>query len=624
MPKEKISLSDQESMIKTDVTSVLRPRWNLRDGQFTTDRNIINLVMPGSADKAKPLWISNEPKVFFDTARALVSINQPRFRLPIPIEYEPGQKKAMNKTERLCIGIFRLLDNRVAEMGGTSWLSDLAYWLLLGWYSVFAIVRRGEDGGPEFLADIWDPLTVYPEWDANGLSKVARVYTVDKVTAESMAAEYQSRGLKFEYEGPSTGDVCEVVNYWKKVKGQVYNAILLNGHIVKPMTLQRSLDHIPVFVGAVGSPDRVTSGWESRKGESIIAASRQMYDYMNQIISLRVEITRETAYPNMVTKTRTGQAAVKGEDVRGDGTVIPLKLEESIELLKHAATPQDADILAQYIGQQIQKASIPSSTYGTIVQDVSGFALSQYMAALKYKLGPYLNAMQFVAGRVMTDLLYQYRTGKYGKLTLSTENPHDLKRGMTYIEEYTTKDVPERIFVEVTIPITSQFDKTQTIMNAVQALNSKPQLLSRETLWETDMEVDDAEQEKTRIAEDQLANDPFIHQIEILERLWIRVQTYEAMDPPMTVEAMALRKYIAMLEMQVGIQRGGANPAGSQPAAPGIPPTQMPPEAGMNNPDMARAMTGTPPPSPNRPSQTGQVNEGRKGILLSPNGQWLM
>jgi len=570
--------------------------------------------------------------VFFDTSRSLVSINQPRFRLPIPMNFDPSQKDAMNKTERLCIGIFRLMDKRVAELGGSSWLSDLAYWSLLGWYAVFAVVRNDDQGNPEFIAEIYDPLTVYPEWDGNTLSKVARVYWVDKATADAMATQYKAKGLDFEYRGPSFGETCRVTNYWKRVarKGgwDIYNCILLNDHIVKPMTPQRNLDHIPVFTGGIGSPDMVSAGWQARKGESIIAANRQMYEYTNEIMTLRAEIVAATAYPNLVTYSRTGQPLVKDGDVQGHGTVIPLKIEEKIDLLRHASTPQDADILNQLIHQQTQKASIPDTTYGTVISNVSGFALSQYMAALKYKLGPYINKMELVIGNVMTDLLYQYRMGKYGKVTLSTTNPHDLRRGMCYIEEYSTQDVPERIFVEVSIPVTSQFDKTQTILNAVQALNSKPQLMSRETLWETDLEVDDSEQEKQRIAEDALSQDPFMHQIEILERLWVRVQAYETMTPPMTIEAQALRKYIAMLEQQVGINRGGENVKGSQPAAPGIPPNQMPPEA-TNNIDMANPNPGVPGEKVNNtqyrnnPQETGISNPRKPGVLMAPGGKWL-
>ena len=597
--------TDQENMIRKDTTR-LTQMWSLRDLQLQLDRDIINLV-PSERDIKGKRHITNTPKVFFDTSRSLVSMYPPRFRLPIPMNYDAEQKDKMNKAERLCIGIFRSLDNQIADTGGTTWLYELAYWLLGGWYAIFNLVQKGEDG-PEFTADIWDPTNVYPEWDKKGLAKCVRAYLIDQSTAQEMALDFQNKGLKFEYKIPAEGEAYSVTNYWCRINKKIYNAILLNGSLVKPLTLQKNLDVIPIRVGVVGIPDRISANWQSRKGESIIASARSEYDFKTELRTLRAEVISETTYPNMVTKTQTGLAPVKGEDIHGHGTVIPLKLQDSIELLKHAATPQDVNILDSQVQADIQQANLPSVVYGGVPVELSGFAISQLMAAIKYKLGPYLNAMQYAVGRVMTDLLYQYRKGNFDKITLSTLNPYDMKRGMTYLEEFSRDDVPERIYVEATIPISSQFDKTQAILNSVQALQSG--LLSRETLWENELEVQDAEQEKQRITEDQVANDPFIRQIEIIMRMHERVEVYKVAG--MFAEAAALERYIAMLETQAGITRPNT---GTPANPPGIPPQQRPVEATPQSPDIANAAVGKPPPSPNRP---------KKGILVTPSGQSLM
>jgi hypothetical protein len=305
--------------------------------------------------------------------------------------------------------------------------------------------------------------------------------------------------------------------------------------------------------------------------------------------------------------------------MRGHGQEIPIKLGDKLEVLKHAAQPQELQTLIQYFISQSQKGSLPNVVYGGLPVELSGFAISQLMAAIKYKLGPYLNALQSITSRVMTDFLYQYKNGNYGKITLSTENPYDLKRGMSYLEEYETSDIPERIFVEVTIPITSQFDKTQAILNSVQAVQSG--LLSRETVWETELDIQDSEQEKERIREDQVSQDPFIRDIEIVERMWNRVEAYQAQGK--TAQAEALKRYIMLKEMNLGMRQGVPEKAGA-----GIPPQLSPPEANQSpNPDQRRAMTGVGPPGLNRRTQTPEeraASQGRKGILVSPSGEPLM
>ena len=272
--------------------------------------------------------------------------------------------------------------------------------------------------------------------------------------------------------------------------------------------------------------------------------------------------------------------------------------------------------MANYFGKQAQKGSVADMTYGGSPTELSGFAISQLLAAVKYKLGMYLNGMNAITGRVMSDFLYQYRMGNYGDITLSTENPHDIHRGMAYLEEYTKKDIPERIYVECSIPISSQFDKTQAILNAVQAKNSR--ILSRETIWENeDLGVQDKELEKRRIRDDEVDEDPFFRDVEIVESMRKREKYYRETigDIPL---ADAMKNYIAMKESQMSINRGNGQKPGA--GVPGVNPMQSPPEASMSpNPDQMRAFQGQPPPSPNRP-----VNEGRRGVLVNPAGDVIL
>src|SRR3990167_10374675 len=151
--------------------------WKLRDAQLVKDRSMLNIEKPKETTDDIKL-VSNEPKVFYETACALVSSFPPRYRLPLSMNYNEKEVKKMNKAERFLTGVFREIDTKQMERGRSYWLRELAYWVLSGWYSVFTFAnRRGKT--VEFAADLWDPMNVYPEWDGDGLYKCIRSYEVD-------------------------------------------------------------------------------------------------------------------------------------------------------------------------------------------------------------------------------------------------------------------------------------------------------------------------------------------------------------------------------------------------------------------------------------------------------------
>jgi hypothetical protein len=389
---------------------------------------------------------------------------------------------------------------------------------------------------------------------------------------------------------------------------------MVGGQLIKPLTYESRFNRIPIFVGAVGVPDQTADDWPTRYGESIIAANRDMYEYENMLVSLRATITAETAYPNIISKTQTGAPALKAEQLKGYGEVIPIKLNETIDLLRHATTPSDVDPLLGWVNRQKQKGSFSDIVWGNLTYETSGFGISQLMAALRYKIVTYLFRMQLTIGDISSEFLEQYKNGdgqgKFPKISLSTTNPNQLKKGLFFVEEFKPSDVPDSRFVEVTIPITSAMDKTQQMLFARQAV-TPPQLLSRETLWDETLDVQDSEQEYTRIIQDQMLELPIVKQIAMIEQLRERVVVYE--NEGKTVEAAALRKYISMLEMELGVTKAPT-------PSPGVPPQVSPPEMGATgqpSPDVTRAALNVPPPGLSRRPQTEQERAASQATPVS-------
>ena len=190
----------------------LQSFWAPRDHQIHEDRRILSLSRLHAVTDRYDV-VSNEPKVFYETALALLTSFPRKFRLPLTIDFKPDEENKMAKAERFLLGIFRELDRRQRRTGGTFWERDFTYWVLSGWYAVFKLVRRAGNS-VEFLADIWDPVTVYPEWSADKLTKVARIVQVDGKTARTLMHDWQLKDKRLQdLLDPKLNSFFRIINY---------------------------------------------------------------------------------------------------------------------------------------------------------------------------------------------------------------------------------------------------------------------------------------------------------------------------------------------------------------------------------------------------------------------------
>jgi hypothetical protein len=302
--------------------------------------------------------------------------------------------------------------------------------------------------------------------------------------------------------------------------------------------------------------------------------------------------------------------------MKGHGEEIAIKAGEEVDILKHAASPPEVFQLLSWSSLKRQKALFPDVLYGGVQGYQSGFAISQLLASVRYKLAPYIMSFQQVLADVMTDFLVLYKDGNYPPIKLTAKDPQALKKGMFFVEEFSTKDVPESLYIDVTIPVQAPTDKTQQIQFARQAV-ADPPVLSLETIWDEILDVQDSEQEYTRLDQDRMMRDPIVMQIAIIEQLRERELFYRQKGN--IPAADALHRYIMQLELQIGMRQG----IPQAPGAPGVNPSTMPPEM-VNNPDMMAAAMGQGPQGLSRPPQTPEQRmAGQSGQLYGPGGETL-
>jgi len=242
--------------------------------------------------------------------------------------------------------------------------------------------------------------------------------------------------------------------------------------------------------------------------------------------------------------------------------------------------------------------------YGGLPFEISGFALSQLLSSIRYRVAPYATAMQEITSSIASEFLRQVKSGNFGKISIVTANSKGAKRGQFFIEDFEAKDVPDNVFVDVSIPLTVPMDKTQQILFSKQAV-TEPAVMSLETIWDDILDIQDSEGEQERMIDDKINRLPVVAYLTMKQRV---IERMAAAKDAQDKTSMALLTQIGqvvdkMIEQQMPQDMTKA----TNEVNPGVPSSVLPPEAGLRGeptPDEVNVMQGT----PEQPVLTG--NEG--------------
>lgn len=604
MAKQPTDYAKSELDRMVAIESSLKTYWGPRDTMMKKDRSLIALTEPPKVPGFTRVTL-NRPKVLWDTSVSLLSSFEPIMRLPweSPTQ-EEDERARLNKAERFLIGMMRELDKHQFDEGKDSWLWELAYWACSGWVVCFPLMENGT-----FTARFYDPLTVYPEWGPDGLVRLLRSYWMQVGFARQMALDHN---WTVDFTKVPSNNSIQIRSLWEQVGGKVYNSIAIHQSVVKDKEVEK-FPGIPIMVRVVaGTPEGAMSEGDTtyiaRKVDSVIAPNRSEFLQMNRWMSLLMQIVQDTAYPDLMDYTAEGEVALKDEDV-GTGKIHHRRIGETIEVLKRAAAPGfEVNTILNILSQDLQKGGLPEIVHGGLPFEISGFMGSQLFSAIKYKLNSRMLAMRQTISYVGTELIRQFRSsGK--KLTLTVEKPQRRGKGETYMEEFSKDDVPAATYIDVRLPLSTMVDKAQQMQLARQAL-TPPQVVSRPTLWEDFLDIQDIDLEYERISDDSVMELPG-YKI-IMGAAGLRAKAAQV-EEEMPESAEALRRYAELLEnMVTGQQQGQAQPGGPGPET-------LPPEfgAGGLSPDVLGAMRGKQPPG-GTPGARTRGAESRKGGLWTP------
>ena len=367
-----------------DECKVLQDYWSARNDKIKSWYDVL-LMKDEFAQEGMESFVSNDPRTFYNLALHLLCADIPH-RIPTA-DLEAADMAGANIVEDVINKAWAKIDGTYRMRGDQEFLRNLAGLILTtGWYAVFAFV---DDLG--FVAEVWNVMQVYPEWDEEGLVKLARIYKIPKA-----AIARKVKRMKWAYNKPITTDL-DLYNYWYiDENAKVHNIIVLGDVVVKPDTVEK-FDRIPVFVGPVGGlPDtgiiNDDNTWKEHRGESVLATNELVYKSYNKQWTFSSQLLRDTAQPRWFEKSASGNI-LKPETIFKRGAIFKGGIQDDVGVIPMPPMPIELRMDRMDIQNMLQRGGLPWTLFGNVQQQIAGYMMSQIASAAQQILQPYHKAI---------------------------------------------------------------------------------------------------------------------------------------------------------------------------------------------------------------------------------------
>lgn len=371
----------------------LKRLWTNRDTKIVDNYRLLSLA-DELKQKGMESVVTNDPRTFYNMALHLLT---PRIPHKIPVQGLERQSIVWaNNLERIIDGTWKVINKEYRRRGRKSWLEYTTGLLLsTGWYAVLAMAASDK-----LVAETWNPIEVYPDWDSQGLQVVAHIFTLDPQAAERLFIQ-----RNWPWDQTLRARKVTIYDLWEDFNGQIINVTVANHMVVKPETLE-PFDEIPVLVGPVGGlPDdgpisvhsrsRVNTDWRSEVGQSILSTNADVYRQYNRMVTFMQQILRDTAQPKYWEKS-SGDNILTPEGLESRGAIFRLGSNDEVGTMQMPGIPVELTGLISTFDAMIQRGSFPHAISGQ-VQNIPLGLMSQVAAAATQVLSLYKIAL--------TDLL---------------------------------------------------------------------------------------------------------------------------------------------------------------------------------------------------------------------------
>jgi hypothetical protein len=538
-----------------------------RNAAMLADRRLLLQVYRQEV-KGQANVVSAEPR---NAVRlALDIMTQKPIRLQALIhDQEADEKDRINDFEQFAAGIWREVRRNYRLTGNRELLRDLDWFIVMGGFATMPLVSKGPRG-PRFTARILDPLTVFPEYDDDGMNWVAHSYKT--TLGEAMPRFLSKKGKKgwhlAQLSERSSRDEIQVVNaFWIEPEG-VFNALVVDGVQVKEATLEPQfgdrLSNALLTGPASGHPHRhplatevATAddelAWTSYAWESLLAPARLTYSQLDSLLSYSAEIVRRNAHGRYVENTRTGQPRLTTQQWR-NAEKITMMIGETIIPIPPSTSPSERNELLSYLTGSLQRSTLSFTAFGALGLEISGVTLDSLNNATQSVLNPFKSASEFAVSEMLMSLTEQYRLGAFKKVSLEVRGQGEMGERL-FIKDFDRKDLPKTAILMATQPLSLPDTTLSRITASRTAVGDNRQILSEETLHEKVLQdlVPDSHLERDRIDKDKVRNSPQADALSVVNGLREVIQEAQSRgDRDMAMLALTILKAtLAQFEQQI-------------------------------------------------------------------------
>ena len=407
--------------VKTRCNS-LKTFWQPRNNAMKRWYRLIEMIDELKTDKMES-FVGNDPRALYNLVLHLLDTEIPhRIKeynvadlalsasvASVSTYFRKHWKDAQNS--------FRRTNPRQSMMG-----TYIGFMLATGWYSMFSIMT---DDGKRTYKEPWNPMDVYPMWDAMlGLSEAAHIYPISPLGAVNLC-----KANNWALSSPfpqwirmfGSSNVTIYDYWWTEVSdtypfiSAVWNAVVVEDTLVK---FERTrFKRIPIYIAPVGGlPDMgsLSEGvmptysstlkvqtqdtptlerWKAELGQSILATNENIYRTWNKWWSFSLQLLRDTAQPRIFERSRSGKAIVRPEDVFKRGAIFRGGPDDSVDFIGAPPIPLELRSTQLDLEAMMQRGGVSWAMHGSVAGQISSYVMSQIAASANQVMKPFHQAI---------------------------------------------------------------------------------------------------------------------------------------------------------------------------------------------------------------------------------------
>ncbi|KKN54551.1 hypothetical protein LCGC14_0591430 [marine sediment metagenome] len=397
----------------------LKNFWSPRDEKMKQWYRMIEMVDELKTEKMES-FVGNDPRSLYNLVLHLLDADIPH-RIKEYSSTDPEMTAAVASVSGFFKTAWKDVHRTFRKTNPRQSLqrTSLGFMLATGWYADFALVT---DDGSRCYDEPWNPIEVYPMWDAMlGLSEVAHIFRISSTQATTMAKKNGwALGGNYRQWRATVGRNITIYDYWWieisdefPFNKTVWNAIVVDTVLVK--FGQTRFRRMPIYIAPVGGlPDMgaLTEGvlptysstlklhtqdagvdrWKAEIGQAIIATNENIYRTWNKWWSFSLQLLRDTAQPRIFERSRSGKAIVKPEDVFRRGAIFRGGPDDSVDFIGTPPIPLELRSTQLDLEAMMQRGGVSWSMFGNVQGQITASVMSQIAASANQVIKPFHQA----------------------------------------------------------------------------------------------------------------------------------------------------------------------------------------------------------------------------------------